>query len=110
MRITATVFVISLVLSGCASTTSNMPTYGSSYDKGTSAFEDRNYAEARRQWSSAVNEGEVGALNSLAYLLYSGMGGPVEAERAVALFKRGAEAGHAEAQWRLGNAFEEGKG
>jgi hypothetical protein len=74
------------------------------------AFEDKNYAEVRRQWSSSVNEGEVLALNSLGYLLYYGLGGPAEPERAVALLKRGAEAGHAEAQWHLGGAYEDGKG
>jgi len=50
------------------------------------------------------------ALNSPGYLLYYGLGGPAEPERAVALLKRGAAAGHAEARWHLGKAFEDGKG
>ncbi len=110
MRTIALVFFIALALAGCGSTSNSIGTYGSSYDKGTYAFEDKDYAEARRQWASSVNEGEVLALNSLGYLLYYGMGGPAEPEKAVALLKRGAEAGHAEAQWHLGNAFEDGKG
>ena len=109
MRLIALVFFIGLALPGCAGTP-NFESHGGSYDKGTYAFEDKNYAEARRQWSSSVNEGEVLALNSLGYLLYYGLGGPAEPERAVALLKRGAEAGHAEAQWHLGKAFEDGKG
>jgi len=109
MRIIALFFFIGLALAGCAST-ANIPTLGSSYDKGTYAFEDKNYAEARRQWASSVNEGEVLALNSLGYLLYCGLGGPAEPEKAVALWKRGAEAGHAEAQWHFGKAYEDGKG
>ena len=109
MRIIAMVFFIGLALAGCAST-ANVERHGSSYDKGIYAYEDKNYPEARRQWSSSVNEGEVLALNNLGYLLYYGLGGPAEPERAVALLKRGAEAGHAEAQWHLGGAFEDGKG
>src|SRR5471030_2379962 len=109
MRIIAIGFFIGVALAGCAST-ANTERHGSSYDKGVLAFEDKNYAEARRQWSSSVNEGEVLALNNLGYLLYYGLGGPAEPERAVALLKRGAEAGHAEAQWHLGRAFEDGKG
>ena len=84
MRIIAMVFFIGLALAGCAST-ANVERHGSSYEKGMFAFEDKNYVEARRQWSSSVNEGEVLALNNLGYLLYYGLGGPAEPERAVAL-------------------------
>ncbi len=109
MQIRIICFLVSVALAGCAST-GRIERHGSSYDKGVDAFEDKDYPEARRQWSSSVNEGEVLALNGLGYLLYYGLGGNADPDKAVVLLKRGAEAGHSEAQWHLGKAFEDGKG
>src|SRR6185503_1425061 len=61
-------------------------------------------------WRQALDEGEVRALNNLGYLLYYGLGGETDSKRAVSLWKKGALAGHSEAQWHLGRAFEDGKG
>jgi TPR repeat protein len=82
----------------------------SSYNKGVSAYLAKNYAEARLHWSRATEEGEVYALNNLGYLLYYGLGGEADPKRAVSLWRKGALAGHSEAQWHLGKAFEDGKG
>jgi len=81
----------------------------SSYNQGVEAYRAKNYAQARLHWAQAVDEGEVRALNNLGYLLYYGLGGEADPRRAVSLWKKGALAGHSEAQWHLGRAFEDGK-
>lgn len=81
----------------------------SSYNKGVAAYNAKNYAEARSQWAKSIEEGESPAASNLAYLLYYGLGGTAEPERAVSLWKQGALAGHSEAQWHLGRAFASGK-
>ena len=81
----------------------------SAYNKGVGAYQARNYAQARLHWTQAIEEGEVSALNNLGYLLYYGLGGEADPKRAVSLWKKGALAGHSEAQWHLGKALEDGK-
>jgi len=103
-RILAFAFALSLL--GCAIAVQAE----SSYNQGVTAYRSKNYADARLHWSRAVDEGEVYALNNLGYLLYYGLGGEADHKRAVALWKKGALAGHSEAQWHLGRAFEDGKG
>ena len=80
------------------------------YYQGVRQFQLQNYAGARAQWEIAVAEGRTAALNNLGYLLYEGMGGVADPERAVALWRLASERGHPEAQWHLGQAFEQGKG
>ena len=80
-----------------------------SYNEGVAAYNAKNYAEARAHWAKSIEEGESLAANNLAYLLYYGLGGTAEPERAVSLWKQGALAGHSEAQWHLGRAFAAGK-
>ena len=79
------------------------------YNKGVAAYNAKNYAEARSHWAKSIEEGERLAVSNLAYLLYYGLGGTAEPERAVSLWKQGALAGHSEAQWHLGRAFAAGK-
>jgi hypothetical protein len=57
-----------------------------------------------------VEEREPSAFNNLGYLLYFGFGGAEDPDRAVALWKIAAAIGHAEAQWHLAHAFQDGKG
>jgi TPR repeat protein len=70
----------------------------------------KDYAAAREHWLRASEAGEVSALNNLGYLLYYGLGGEPDQDRAVTLWKRAALLGHSEAQWHLGHAFEGGEG
>lgn len=80
------------------------------YNLGVDAYRARNYTEARRHWSKAVDHGVRDAYNNLGFLLYNGFGGDKDAARAVALWRDAAMMGNAESQWHLASAYEEGKG
>ena len=101
-----TATLIPLTLIACATPLTD----GTSYNKGVEAYRAKDYTNARVHWSRAVDDGNISALNNLGYLFYYGLGGGADPERAVSLWMKGAMAGHSEAQWHLGRAFEDGKG
>lgn len=80
------------------------------YNLGVHAYRTKDYASARQHWQNAVVQGDSSAMNNLGFLLYNGLGGPLDASRAVALWTAAAKAGHSESQWHLADAFERGKG
>jgi len=83
----------------------------SPYNKGVAAWRVQDYAEARKQWETSLAQGGPDeALNNLAFLLYNGLGGKAEPERAVELWRKGAALAVSEAQWHLGEAYEQGRG
>jgi TPR repeat protein len=83
----------------------------SSYNKGVEAWRINDYAEARKQWSQSLAEGGPDeALNNLAYLLYYGLGGDAQPDKAVELWRKGAALAVSEAQLHLGHAYEKGNG
>ena len=104
MKIKILVAVLAL-LTGCA-TTSNE----SEYNQGVESFRAKDYSNARVHWQAAAAQNVRAAHNNLGYLLYYGLGGTPEPERAVALWTVAAKNGDREAQWHLALAFEEGKG
>jgi TPR repeat protein len=106
MHLRISAFLIALALAGCASTA----TRESSYNEGVYAFRAKDYRTAREKWAKAIDEGETSALNNLGYLLFQGLGGPVDKGRAIELWRRAATAGHSESQWHLGHAYESGAG
>ena len=91
---------------GCTAATAQEDAYAA----GTQAYRAKNYALAREQWERVVaSESEdPSAENNLGYLLYYGLGGVADQARALRLWYRASKAGHAEAQWHLGKAFEAG--
>ncbi|WP_082565392.1 tetratricopeptide repeat protein [Duganella sp. Root1480D1] len=104
MKTKAILFALAL-LAGCA-TTSNE----SEYDQGVKSFRAKDYSEARAHWGVAAKKNVRAAYNNLGYLLYFGLGGASEPERAVSLWVIAAKNGDREAQWHLASAYEEGKG
>ena len=83
----------------------------SAYNLGVDAFRKKDYAAARRHWSTSVTDDhDATAENNLGYLLYHGLGGALDADRAVALWRDAAQRGEREAQLHLGQAYEDGKG
>ena len=96
--------LLAATLSACAAPTA----LESAYNRGVAAYKARNYATAREHWSRAVELGDLSALNNLGYLLYYGMGGTEDRPGAIALWRQAATRGHAEAQWHLGHAYEDG--
>lgn len=99
------VFAALILLTGCA-TISSEP----EYNQGVESFRVRDYSMARVHWEVATAQNVRAAYNNLGYLLYFGLGGTAEPERAVALWTVAAKNGDREAQWHLALAFEEGKG
>lgn len=92
-------------LTGCA-TSSNE----TEYNQGVESFRAKDYSNARVHWQAAAKQNVRAAHNNLGYLLYYGLGGTPEPERAVSLWTIAAKNGEREAQWHLALAFEEGKG
>ncbi|HEX5737881.1 MAG TPA: hypothetical protein VFY22_05175 [Hydrogenophaga sp.] len=93
-----------LALQSC----SVLPSDESAYNKGVEAYRAKDYTSARQHWAMALPLGHSSAENNLGYLLYYGLGGDAEQERAVALWRKAAFAGHSEAQWHLGHAYQDG--
>jgi TPR repeat protein len=92
------------VLASCASPAPEE----SAYNRGVAAYRANEFAVARAAWSESVASDNHSAENNLGYLLYEGLGGPTDRARAVELWRKAAEAGHSEAQWHLGQAFQDG--
>ena len=82
----------------------------SEYNLGVDAYKAKDYAAARLHWSHAIDAGELSAFNNLGYLLYQGLGGPMDRVKGVSLWQEAAFRGHSEAQWHLGQAHEGGNG
>lgn len=80
----------------------------SAYNKGVDAFRVKDFSTARQHWEVAIQSNDPNAQNNLGYLLYYGMGGAADPERAVELWRKAAFAAHSEAQWHLGQAYEDG--
>jgi len=106
MRIPFLTIVVAASLLGCAT----QPAPENSYSKGVAAYKVKDYAGAREHWSKASEEGYVSALDNLGYLLYYGLGGEADQAQGIQLWRRAALLGHSEAQWHLGQAFEDGEG
>lgn len=81
------------------------------YNKGVEAFRAKDFAEARRLWTQSIAEGGPDeAFNNLGFLLFQGMGGEADPDKAVALWRKGAALAVSESQLHLGQAYEDGKG
>ncbi len=106
MRHQTILVAVLIALAGCGS----QPVADSPYNKGVYAFRAKDYTAAREQWSRAVEQGDTSAMNNLGYLLYEGLGGQPDTQRAHELWMRAATLGHSEAQWHLGGAYERGTG
>lgn len=108
MKSTDALTLVALTLAGFVS---SVMADDSAYNKGVDAWRAKNYAEARKQWTQSLAEGGPDeALNNLAYLLYEGLGGEPQPAKAVELWRKGAALSVSEAQWHLGQAYEEGRG
>jgi hypothetical protein len=88
----------------------NAPPIHAEYDRGVNAFRTEDYKSARIHWAKAVDSQVRAAFNNLGYLLFYGMGGAAEPERAVGLWTTAAKSGDRESQWHLAQALEQGKG
>jgi TPR repeat protein len=102
------IFVLSIALaSSCAIGQTAAPR---EYNLGVDAFRAKNYEAARQHWGQASEQDRADAYNNLGYLLYNGLGGKKEVERALVLWRDAATLGQPESQWHLAQAFEDGAG
>lgn len=82
----------------------------SDYTLGVQAYQNQQFVKARSYWEGSAAEGNISASFNLALLLSKGIGGPVDAQRAIKLFRRVAEAGLAIGQYNLALAYYSGNG
>jgi hypothetical protein len=80
------------------------------YNAGVDAWKKKDYAQAANQWSQVVLAGNVDAMNNLAFLYFNGLGLKPRVSDAIRLWRIAGFAGHSEAQWHLGVAYESGRG
>lgn len=73
---------------------------GTQYYKGSAAVSN-DLAEARRFFTLAAEAGDTRAEVHLAVMCENGLGGPVDAETAMAWYRKAADAGHPDALYRV---------
>jgi TPR repeat protein len=100
----AAAIIVILLLQACAAPQGA----DSAYNQGVAAYRAKDFATARKHWASSVADGDLSAQNNLGYLLYYGLGGERDTEGAVRLWRKAATAGHPEALWHLGDAYQDG--
>lgn len=71
---------------------------------------EKDYVCARSWLAQSASQGRTRSQTLFAYLLMDGEGGPVDAPRAIRLYKLAAEHGDADAQNNLGEIYEMGRG
>lgn len=79
-------------------------------DKGISAFDNGNYAEAIKHFEKSAAEGNRIAMNNLAYIYISGVNGQKNTPEALRWFKKSAEKGDVVAMYNIGLIYDEGDG
>ncbi len=80
------------------------------YDVGLRAYQQGDFASAKRIWGSLADEGEPRAQYQLGFMAQHGLGQPWSNARAANYYRRAAEAGLAEAQLALGELYFRGLG
>lgn len=78
--------------------------------KGISAFQRGQYAEALKYLEPASEKGDADAMNALGQMYTSGSGVTKDLTKATAFFQKAAELGNADAQQNLGSALMLGEG
>ena len=81
-----------------------------SAQKGISAFQRGQYAEALKHLEPAAEKGDAAAMNALGQMYTSGSGVAKDLNKAAAFFLKAAELGNADAQQNLGSALMLGEG
>jgi TPR repeat protein len=80
------------------------------WEEGLTAYKDRDYSTALREWLPLAEGGDVRAQNKLGLMYRNGWGVPQDNTEAVKWYRRAAEKGDASAQYSLGSMYEDGRG
>ncbi len=79
-----------------------------SYVRGVQAFRAKDFALARQCWKRSTELGSHFAEHNLGYLLYVGLGGPVDSLAGEELWRRSGDWGVGEAQFHIAQAIFDG--
>jgi hypothetical protein len=82
----------------------------SGFDKGLDAFHHGHYETALKVWKPLAERGDVEAQLRLGYLYFDGLGVDQDFKEGVSWFRKAALQGNAEAQGKIGIAYQLGKG
>jgi len=94
------------IWSGPAKPAAN-PQQATSYDQGKSAYDHKQYADARTFFAQACNTGDLRGCNYLGYLYAEGLGGPNEIKKARAVYQNACERGNLSSCASLGTLYQE---
>jgi eukaryotic-like serine/threonine-protein kinase len=83
------------------------PTQPSPYDQGKSAYDHKQYAEARPLFAQACDGGEMRACNYLGYLYAQGLGGARDSEKARTIYQRACEQANLASCASLGSLYQD---
>ena len=76
------------------------------YSEGKSAFDHKQYAQAKSFFEQSCRNGNMDGCNYLGYLLSQGLGGPAEIDRARSIFTRACDGGNVSSCVSLGSLFQ----
>jgi TPR repeat protein len=82
-------------------------TESGAYDRGKSAFESKQYNQARMLFNQACDSGEMKACNYLGYLYAQGLGVPPDAETARKIYQKACEQGNLSSCASLGTMYQD---
>jgi eukaryotic-like serine/threonine-protein kinase len=82
-------------------------TQQSPYDQGKSAYDHKQYAQARTLFAQACESGELRACNYLGYLYAQGLGGTRDAEKARSIYQNACDQGNLSSCASLGSLYQD---
>ena len=87
---------------GTSSATAN-----SDYDQGKTAYDHKDYAQARKFFTQACNSGELKACNYLGFLYAQGLGGPISVQSAHDVYEQACNRGNLSSCASLGSTYQD---
>ena len=86
------------------------PAWGQDFEKGSRAYEQRDYAAALREFRPLAEQGLLYAQYNLGLMYHNGLGVPQDYAEAVRWYRKAADQGQTEAQNALGFMYQNGRG
>ena len=86
------------------------PSLAADFEMGMAAFNNGDYAIARREFQSLARQGDARAQAQLGLMYFKGRGMALDHKKAKFWYHKAAEQGLAQAQYKLGFMYEKGLG
>ena len=80
------------------------------FQKGLTAYYNKDYATALREWKPLAKQGDAIAQSNLGVMYYKGQGVPQDYKTALKWYRLSAKQGNADAQYNLGFMYRLGQG